>query len=99
MLCGALAQAELCGGPLNDNMFGRPLVYTCNDDKYGGTGDQSDKLELVERFHFDSDVERLISGINRPLPGDIVYTLRQFPNHYRALHRDTSAGSYSYTAT
>jgi len=80
------ANAELCGGPLNDNSFDRPLDYTSDLDKYGFSGGSRNKLRTVEKYHFDKNVEMLVSGINVPLPGDIDYTLRHFPNHYRALH-------------
>ncbi|HNP62625.1 MAG TPA: hypothetical protein PKH39_01755 [Woeseiaceae bacterium] len=78
--------AELCGGPLSDNNFGRPLDYTSNEDKYGYSGGQGNKLLIVEKHHFNRDVEMLIAGMQGPLPGDIHYTLKQFPNHYRALN-------------
>ena len=80
------AGAELCGGPLEDNNFKRPLDYTSNQDKYGFGDGAKNKLALVENFHFDSDVEMLIKGMQGPLPGDIHYTLKHFPNHYRALN-------------
>lgn len=78
--------AELCGGPLSDNNFGRPLDYTSSHDKYGYSGGQGNKLLIVEKHHFNRDVEMLIAGMQGPLPGDIHYTLKQFPNHYRALN-------------
>lgn len=42
-------------------------------------------LEIVERFHFTPEVERLVKGETSFLPGDIDYTLLAFPNHHRAL--------------
>ena len=86
LLCATSAQAELCGGPLDDNNFNRPLDYTSNADKYGFGEGTTDKLNLVEKFHFDRNVEMLVAGMQGPLPGDIHYTLKHFPNHYRALH-------------
>jgi tetratricopeptide (TPR) repeat protein len=80
------AWADLCGGPLENNNFNRPLDYTSDQDKYGFGEGQKNKLALVENFHFNSDVEMLVSGLQGPLPGDIHYTLKHFPNHYRALH-------------
>lgn len=77
---------ELCGGPLSNNNFGRPLDYTSDQDKYGFGEGASNKLKLVEDHHFNSDVETLRAGMQGPLPGDIHYTLMHFPNHYRALH-------------
>ena len=86
LLAGNQVQAELCGGPLSDNNFGRPLDYTSNQDKYGYDGGQGNKLLIVEKHHFIRNVEMLVSGQQGPLPGDIHYTLKQFPNHYRALN-------------
>jgi tetratricopeptide (TPR) repeat protein len=47
----------------------------------------TDKLAIVERFHFGADVESLRAGMTtHKIGGDISYTLRAFPNHHRALH-------------
>ncbi|MEP7245367.1 MAG: hypothetical protein ABI885_17075 [Gammaproteobacteria bacterium] len=40
----------------------------------------------VERNHFTPPVETLQAGLTAPLPRDIAFALRQFPNHYRALN-------------
>lgn len=46
----------------------------------------TDKLEIVERFHFPPEVERLERGLSTTnVGGDIAYVLRAFPNHHRAL--------------
>ncbi len=82
----AAVAAELCGGPLSNNNFGRPLDYASDQDKYGFGDGAKNKLALVEDYHFNSDVEMLVSGMTGPLPTDLHYTLRHFPNHYRALH-------------
>jgi len=43
-------------------------------------------LARVETFHFTPNVERLTRGETTAyVGGDIDYTLRAFPNHYRAL--------------
>jgi len=43
-------------------------------------------LLVVEAHHFTPQVEALVHGETNTLPGpDIDYTLRHFPNHYRAL--------------
>ena len=88
MLCLATyAHADqLCGGPLDNNNFSRPLDYTSDQDKYGFGEGRRNKLALVEDNHFNADVEMLRAGMHGPLPGDIHYTLMHFPNHYRALH-------------
>lgn len=45
-----------------------------------------DTLNLVERHHFTSQVERLVRGNTSMGPGgDLSYTLNVFPNHHRAL--------------
>jgi tetratricopeptide (TPR) repeat protein len=46
---------------------------------------RKDKLPIVERHHFNSNVEMLVRGITGSVGGDIDYTLRAFPNHHRAL--------------
>ncbi len=43
------------------------------------------RLNIVESYHFNKKVEQLIAGMTAPLPADIDYTLRAFPNHHRAL--------------
>lgn len=45
----------------------------------------TERLHVVEAFHFDSNVENLRKGMSGTLGGDIGYTLRAFPNHHRAL--------------
>lgn len=40
----------------------------------------------VESNHFTSPVETLQKGQTAPLPRDIAFVLRAFPNHYRALN-------------
>ena len=47
----------------------------------------ADYLRIVEKGHFNADVEALRRGTRGavdPMP-DIAYTLRRFPNHHRAL--------------
>ena len=44
-----------------------------------------DKLKIVETYHFNAYVEALERPITATLGGDIDYTLRAFPNHFRAL--------------
>jgi tetratricopeptide (TPR) repeat protein len=43
------------------------------------------KLDVVERFHFTPQVERLERGQSGYLADDIGYTLEHFANHHRAL--------------
>ncbi len=42
-------------------------------------------LDVVERYHFNLEVESLQAGISSSVWGDLDYTLRAFPNHHRAL--------------
>lgn len=72
-----------CDRPLVSGAFGVHVDY-----RSGSQVDQ-DRIALVERFHFTPDVEALIKGQSSTIPSDIDYTLRQIPNHYRAL--DTMA--------
>jgi tetratricopeptide (TPR) repeat protein len=43
------------------------------------------RLDVVERFHFTPQVERLERGQSGYIGGDIGYTLEHFANHHRAL--------------
>lgn len=52
-------------------------------DYQGGV--QTDTLKLVEGAHFTPGVETLTQGATGHFGGDIDYTLRAYPNHYRAL--------------
>lgn len=62
-----------------------PLSPTQHYDNYN---DPAAKIHLgtVEQNHFSADVEHLRKGLTAPLPRDIAFVLRQFPNHYRALN-------------
>jgi tetratricopeptide (TPR) repeat protein len=44
------------------------------------------KRDIVERYHFTTEVATLQRGVSGSIGGDIDYTLRAFPNHPRALH-------------
>jgi tetratricopeptide (TPR) repeat protein len=68
------AQELLCGDL--ENAFG-PYDYTHPGNKRN--------LNIVNRVHFTSNVERLVSAKGGTLGGNIDYTLRAFPNHHRAL--------------
>lgn len=74
----SVAEAD-CGNPWVESAFPKPLDYANATDR--ATFDYK-----VRRFHFMPDVERLVRGQTGPLPGDIAYSLRQSPNHHRALH-------------
>jgi tetratricopeptide (TPR) repeat protein len=78
-LLGSPAEAQECGPPLENNNFGRPIDYT-------NSIAEAANIAIVERYHFNSRVEALLEGMTGVLPGDIDYTLRQIPNHYRALN-------------
>ena len=51
---------------------------------YTNADHRTNKLSVVEQFHFTPDMEKLIKGANS-LGGDFHYTLASFPNHHRAL--------------
>lgn len=55
---------------------------------YANPTDFRTKLRIVEVNHFDAGVASLRGHARKPeqLQGDIDYTLRAFPNHYKALH-------------
>ncbi len=92
-----LAMLILCGPAYSLGWIGNDLNgIPCQGNKqgfgpYNYTDPQLQKrvygepLEIVERFHFTPEVEQLVKGANGPLPTDIDYTLRAFPNHHRAL--------------
>lgn len=46
---------------------------------------RSQKLRVVEDFHFTRDVQSLQRGASGSVISDLDYTLRAFPNHVRAL--------------
>jgi tetratricopeptide (TPR) repeat protein len=77
LLAAAGPAHALCGGPLDNNNFRRPIDIN----------DPADHREiyLVVKHHFTPEVAALIRGSTAKLPGDIHYTLRHIPNHYGAL--------------
>ncbi|MDT8997927.1 tetratricopeptide repeat protein [Paucibacter sp. APW11] len=71
----AQVSPELCGPVYVQGDFG-PYDYRYDKDKLG----------VVERAHFTSEVELLVRGHSTALVGtDLNYTLAKFPNHHRAL--------------
>ncbi len=97
----ASAQLEAAGCGSLQNGYG-PFDYT-NPIHF------RDKLDIVERVHFDGGVENLRGHAAHPLNlgGDIDYTLRAFPNHHRALYtmaryyltkKQFNRGALRYTA-
>ena len=72
----AHAQMAGCGNPFAKSGFG-PFDYRVA---------RAEDLHVVERRHFTSDVAMLRRGESTSqIGGDVAYTLRAFPNHYRAL--------------
>lgn len=69
-----LDEANPCG-PLSENHYG-PFDYR--------TATNNQKA-LVENAHFRQKTYTALQGITGSAGGDINYTLRAFPNHYRAL--------------
>lgn len=71
----ALAQSEAAGCGSLENGYG-PYDYRTDHAK----------LPIVTGAHFTAPVEALIRGNTATRPGgDIDYTLREIPNHHRAL--------------
>ena len=67
-------------------------AYSCGDLQnaygpfdYADPVAKADKLPIVETHHFTREVETLQRGLSSTVAGDLDYTLRAFPNHYRAL--------------
>ncbi len=77
LLLAAGPASALCGGPLDQNNFRRPIDVNDPND--------SGKVNIVVKHHFTPEVAALIRGETAKLPGDIHYTLRHIPNHYEAL--------------
>ena len=70
----AFSQGAAACGSL-ENGYG-PYVYRTD----------TDKLKIVEQYHFTPEVEGLVRGKSTIVIGaDIAYTLHAFPNHHRAL--------------
>jgi tetratricopeptide (TPR) repeat protein len=77
LCCAGAAHADMpafCGELTNG--FG-PYDYRNPDDRKN--------LGVVEKHHFNAQVEMLTKGVTGSLGSDIDYTLRAFPNHLRAL--------------
>jgi tetratricopeptide (TPR) repeat protein len=79
---GASAQGNLACGSLTNN-YG-PYDYT-NPVHF------TQKLPVVEQYHYDAGVQALKGMLNADdsvhrVGGDIEYTLRAFPNHHQALY-------------
>lgn len=71
------AMEENYCGELHGHHFG-PFDYLNRFNLKG-------QLDVVEQYHFNSDVENLISGMSASVGADLDYTLRAWPNHHRAL--------------
>jgi len=81
----ALVIAIGSGGSLAQDL-GCELSTVNRVGDYNNSND-ADYLRIVEKGHFNSDVQNLIRGTRGavdPMP-DIAYTLRRFPNHHGAL--------------
>jgi tetratricopeptide (TPR) repeat protein len=54
---------------------------------YTNAAHRKEKLPIVEKFHFDLDVQSLRRGARgHYVEDDLDYVLRAFPNHHRALY-------------
>lgn len=74
-----------------DGAFAAELTCSFStNNKIGDYNDpqDADYLKVVNKGHFNSDVENLIRGTRGAADpmGDIRYTLRRIPNHHRALY-------------
>ncbi len=52
---------------------------------YANAEHRATKLPIVESYHFTPEVQQLLRGKSGSVIGDLQYTLRAFPNHYKAL--------------
>jgi len=52
---------------------------------YANAEHRATKLAIVESYHFTREVRQLLKGKSGSVIGDLAYTLRAFPNHYKAL--------------
>lgn len=62
---------------------GKPQGFGPYD--YSNASLRATKLPIVEEYHFTPQIQRLKQGKTGHLLDDIDYTLRAFPNHYKAL--------------
>ena len=77
---------------LNDVGYG-PFDYT-NPEHV------RDKLPVVEQYHFNRDIENLTASIDdNPIGAHLVYVIRSFPNHHRALRSITKLWSRNPSPT
>jgi tetratricopeptide (TPR) repeat protein len=75
-----------CGELRTAGQFG-PYDYSNPQER-----EANDRQFLVESAHFPLHVEMLQRGNSSTIGGDIDYTLRAFPNHYRALQAMVNLG-------
>lgn len=78
MVSGTVFADEIECGSLH-NAYG---PYDYRDQSAEGRA----RLELVDTYHFTSDVQTLSKGNTGSLWADLDYTLRAFPNHRDALY-------------
>ncbi len=74
-----LPALAMCGAPLAQNNFKRPIDYT-------DPADQDYVKNWVEQYHWTAGVENLTKGKSGPVQQDLAFILRQIPNHHRALN-------------
>ena len=77
LLVGTTIAQEVAGCGVLQNAFG-PFDYRDSANR--------DQLKVVETYHFTASVESLAAGSTGAVVQDLDYTLRAFPNHYRALN-------------
>ncbi len=65
-----------------ENSYG-PYDYNHPYDKKNPT---KNMLNVVEKYHFNSDVKNLTGGQSASVAADLDYTLRASPNHHQALY-------------
>lgn len=80
LISGAFGTPAMAQTALDfDNVFYGPYDYT-------NPQHVRDYLPVVELYHFNSDIENLRGSIDQnAVAGHIMYVIRSFPNHHRAL--------------
>ena len=86
------AETDFANFGSNPRDYG-PFDYT-NPEHFRG------KLPIVEQYHFNSDVENLRGTMEGgSIGGHLLYVIRSFPNHHRALVSVTKLWAEYGTAT
>ena len=93
--CGLAAAAAAAGGGAAPFVGNSVSKSPCKGDSaptrgpwdYTARGSLPGELKLIEKHHFNKNVENLKRGQTSQTPeADLYFTLRHWPNHHRALN-------------